>query len=52
MRYAAVISMTAITVLFCWKAVRDRLRSLGFGMGTLHRLVTGAENAMLSPDAP
>jgi len=47
-----LISMTAIRVLFCSKAVRDRLRSLGFGMETLHRLVTGAEHAMLSPDAP
>src|SRR3954469_16927866 len=47
-----LISMTAISVLSWSKAVRDRLRSFGCGMGHSIGLLDSAEGGMPSPLAP
>src|SRR6202051_2741389 len=44
-----LISITAISVLSCFKTIRDWFRSLGFCIGGLHRVTSATMCAISSP---
>src|ERR1700738_286410 len=44
-----LISITAISVLSCFKTIRDWFRSLGFCIGGLHRVTSATMCAIFSP---